>query len=303
MSATEVEIDGHLVRLTNLEKMFYPKAGYTKAHVLEYYRRIAPVLLPHLRDRALTLKRYPDGVDGPFFYEKSCPSHAPDWVETAAVWSKGRGEDIHFCVINELASLMWAVNLADLELHTYLALAREPEKPTTIVFDLDPGPGTDVIDCARVALRLRDALHDAGLPISLAKTSGSKGMQVYAPLNTPATFAQTKPFARGVGEVLERETPKLVTTNMSKMRRKGRVFVDWSQNDAHKTTVCVYSLRAKEEPTVSTPLTWNEVATAAAEGDANMLRFLPDDLDARVAEHGDLFEDVLVKRQRLPAPQ
>ena len=299
MSAVDVVVDGRRVRLTNLDKVFYPKVGFTKAHVLDYYRKVSPALLPHLKGRALTLKRYPDGVEGSFFYEKSCPTHRPDWVRTAPIWSEGRGEDIDFCVIDDLSSLMWAVNLADLELHTYLARAEAPNEPTAMVFDLDPGPGTDLVDCARVGIRLRDLLKSFGLE-SYPKTSGSKGMQVYVPFNVPTTFEQTKPLARAMGEILERETPRSITTNMSKAERKNRVFIDWSQNDDHKTTVCAYSLRAKEEPTVSTPLLWSEVDEAASAKDAGALRFLPEAVLARVESRGDLFDDVLTKRQSVP---
>lgn len=297
--AVEVVIDGKRLKLSNLDKVLYPKAGYTKAHVIEYYRRVSPVLLPHMRGRALTLKRYPDGVEGPFFYEKSCPPHRPEWLRTAPIWSEGRDDYIDFCVIDDLPSLVWAANLADLELHTYLARAAEPMVPTTIVFDLDPGPGTDIIDCAQVGLRLRDALDALSLQ-SFAKTSGSKGLQVYVPFNVPTSFDETKPLARAMGELLEQETPKRVTTNMSKAARPGKVFIDWSQNDDHKTTVCVYSLRAKEAPTVSTPVTWDEVEGALANRDPDALRFLPEQVLARVEERGDLFEGVLALKQSVP---
>ena len=296
----EVEIEGRTLELSNLDKVLWPKAGFTKAHVIDYYSKIAPVLLPHLAGRALTLKRYPNGVEGPFFYEKSCPSHRPDWVRTEGIYSETRGEDIRFCVVDDLATLVWAANLADLELHTYLASAQDPQQPTTMVFDLDPGPGTTIVECAEVALDIRAMLKDLGLE-SFAKSSGSKGMQFYVPLNTPTSFEETKPFARALGEILEREKPDSVTTNMKKSEREGRVFIDWSQNDDHKTTVCVYSLRAKEMPTVSTPLTWDEVAAIARERDPALGRFLPHEVLARVEEHGDLFEPVLTLQQALPA--
>lgn len=295
----EVEIEGHTLQLSNLDKVFWPKARFTKADVIDYYRKVAPALLPHLEGRALTLKRYPDGVDRPFFYEKSCPPHRPDWVRTAGVFSEGRGENIDFCVVDDLATLVWTANLADLELHTYLARAEDPMTPTAMVFDLDPGPGTDVVDCAEVAIVIRDMLKELGLQ-SFAKTSGSKGMQFYVPLNTPASFEDTKPLARALGELVERDQPDKVTTNMKKSEREGRVFIDWSQNDDHKTTVCVYSLRAKEHPTVSTPLLWKEVEALARERDPALARFLPDDVLARVERHGDVFEPVLTLKQSLP---
>lgn len=220
-------------------------------------------------------------------------------MRTQPVWSEGRGEDIEFCVVDDLATLVWAANLADLELHTYLAHAKTPHQPTMLVFDLDPGPGTDVIDCGRVGVRLRDLFAQWGMR-SFPKTSGSKGMQLYVPINAPTTFDETKPFARAMGEILERETPEIVTTNMRKDERKGRVFIDWSQNDDHKTTVCVYSLRAKAQPTVSTPVTWDEVERAVDRDDPERLRFLPRDVLARIEEHGDLFRDVLTLEQPLP---
>lgn len=298
MKAAQVRIEGKTLKLSNLDKVLYPKANFTKAHVIDYYTKIAPVLLPHLADRALTMKRYPDGVEGPFFYEKSCPAYRPDWVTTAGIYSETRGEDINFCVVDHLATLVWAANLADLELHTNLHKVQDPSTPTTMVFDLDPGPGTDVVDCAEVAILIRDMLKDLGLE-SFAKVSGSKGMQFYVPINTPTSFDATKALARTIGEVLERDMPEKVTTNMKKTEREGRIFIDWSQNDDHKTTVCVYSLRAKEQPTISTPLTWKEVERIAR-GDRAAARFLPEDVLARVAKHGDLFEPVLTLEQTLP---
>jgi bifunctional non-homologous end joining protein LigD len=295
---TEVEIEGERVALTNLDKVLYPQAGFTKAHVIDYYRRVAPVLLPHLRDRPVTLKRYPDGVEGPFFYEKQCPPHRPRFVRVATVFSETRGGDLDYCVLDTLPALVWAANLADLELHTFLH-RRDPTRPDGLVFDLDPGPGTDLADCARLGLRLRDLLEGVGL-VSFAKTSGSKGLQVYAPLHVETTYEETKPFARALGEILERETPGSVTTNMKKAERAGRVLVDWSQNDDHKTTVCAYSLRAKAFPTVSTPVTWEEVARCADAGKPDRLRFLVEDVLERVEEQGDLWKATLELEQPLP---
>lgn len=297
--ATRVDVGGHQVRLSNLDKVLYPQAGWTKAHIIDYYTRVSPVLLPHLEGRALTLKRYPDGVEGGHFYEKRCPPHRPDFVRTAPIWSKGKQDYIEFCVVDDLATLVWAANLADLEMHTYLAKAHAPEAPTMLVFDLDPGPGVDILDCCDVALWLRDALDAVHLR-SLVKTSGSKGMQLYVPLNTPASFEDTKPFARAMGEVVERDHEDKVVTNMSKALRKDKVLIDWSQNDAHKTTVCAYSLRAKARPTVSTPLAWAEVEAVAKSRDADALRFEAADALARVETRGDLFSDVLTMAQALP---
>jgi bifunctional non-homologous end joining protein LigD len=295
----EVEVDGRTLSLSNLDKVFYPETGFTKGHVIEYYTRIAPVLLPHLRGRHLTLKRYPNGVRGQFFYEKQCPSHRPDWVHTAAVWSRHNGRNITYCVVEELATLVWLANLADLELHTPLAFATEPKAPTMIAFDLDPGPPATIVECAEVACRLRDAFDHFGLE-AFPKTSGSKGMQLYVPLNTPATYDQTKDFAQGLAQVLERRHRELVVSEMRKDLRPGKVFIDWSQNDEHKTTVSVYSMRARERPTVSTPLSWDEVEDVVRSRDPDDLAFTSDEVLARVAEHGDRFAPVLELRQELP---
>jgi bifunctional non-homologous end joining protein LigD len=296
---SEIEIEGKRLRVSNLDKVLYPKAGFTKADVIDYYIRIAPVLLPHLKNRALTLKRYPNGVEGPFFYEKRCPTHRPPWVKTAAVWSEGNNANIHFCLANDLPTLVWAANLADLELHTYLALGKTPLKPTMVVFDLDPGPPATIVECCQVALWFREIFTKWKLEC-YAKTSGSKGMQLYIPLNTPTTFDKTKPFAHALAERLEREHPKLVVSRMAKDLRKGKVFVDWSQNDNSKTTVCVYSLRAKERPTVSTPVTWDEVQTCLASKNPTQLVFETEATLKRVEKDGDLFAPVLTQKQKLP---
>jgi len=295
---TSITINGRTLSLSNLEKVLYPKAGFTKAQVIDYYARVAKVLLPHLKDRALTLKRYPDGVEGEFFYEKRCPSFRPPWVKTAPIWSSRQRERISFCLANDLPSLIWAANLADLELHTSLARYQHPERPTVLVFDLDPGDGVDVVDCAQVALWLREFLANQRLKC-FAKTSGSKGLQVYAPLNTPVTFEQTKDFARGAAEWLAAAHPDRIVHRIEKRLRKGKVFIDWSQNDDHKTTVSVYSLRAKERPTVSTPLKWEEVESALAKAPAG-LSFESDEVLKRVEKLGDLFEPVLLMKQKLP---
>jgi bifunctional non-homologous end joining protein LigD len=294
----EVSIDERRLSLSNLDKLLYPQAGFTKGHVIDYYTRIAPVLLPHLRDRPLTLKRYPDGVEKGHFYEKRCPSHRPEWVRTAPVWS-GRNEgDIDYCVADDLATLVWLANLADLEMHTPLARASDIETPTLVAFDLDPGPPATVVDCARVALDLREAFEHLGLQ-ALPKTSGSKGMQVYVPLNTPGvTWEDTKTFALHLAQLLERRARDRVVSDMKKSLRAGKVFVDWSQNDRHKTTVNAYSLRGMERPMVSTPLAWEEVEAMAEEGEP--LAFTAPEVLERVAEHGDLFAPVQTLRQELP---
>lgn len=297
---TELRIQGRTLKLSNLDKVLYPKARFTKAQVIDYYARVSPVLLPHLKDRPLTLKRYPDGVEKEFFYEKRCPSFRPPWVRIAPVWTASRREKIPFCLANDLPSLIWAANLADLELHTSLALYRHPDRPTTMVFDLDPGTGAGLLECAEVALWLRELFGKRKLKC-FAKTSGSKGLQVYVPLNTAVTFPRTKMFARAVAEWLSREHPDNVLARMEKRLRTGKVFVDWSQNDRHKTTVCAYSLRAKERPTVSTPLKWKEVEEALTAGAPERLSFETDAVLKRVAKYGDLFEEVLELKQTLSA--
>ncbi len=296
---TTVEVGGRRIVLRNLDKVFYPEAGFTKGDVVDYYARIAPAVLPHLRDRPLTLKRYPEGVEGAFFYEKRCPSHRPAWLRTAPIWSEGNREDIRYCVVDDLPALVWAASIGDLELHTPLALAGDFERPTALAFDLDPGPPADLLACCDVALLLRRLMDRLGLE-SFPKTSGSKGLQVYVPLGVRATYDTTKAFAHAVARLLEKAHPALVVERMSKSLRGGKVFVDWSQNDRNKTTVCAYSLRARPRPTVSTPLRWPEVERAARTRRADGLVFEARDVLARVARHGDLFAPVLSLHQRLP---
>jgi len=295
----ELVVDDRKLQVSNLDKVLYPKAGFTKAQVIDYYIRIAPVLLPHLRDRPLTMKRYPDGVEGEFFYEKNCPSHRPKWVQTAKVWSEGNQRTMQYCLANDLPTLVWAANLADLELHTSLSRKNNIERPTMMVFDLDPGAPADIVQCCQVGIWLRDLITTIKLKC-WAKTSGSKGLQVYVPLNTPLTYDDTKGASRSLAQYLEHEHPDLVTSNMSKAVRKNKVFVDWSQNDEHKTTICVYSLRAKEEPTVSTPVTWNEVENCLKKKNARLLRFRSNQVLARIEKHRDLFEPVENLKQKLP---
>jgi len=295
----QLVVEGRKLSVSNLEKILYPKVRFTKGQVIDYFIRVAPVLLPHLKDRPLTMKRYPDGVEGEFFYEKNCPSHRPQWVKTAKVWSEGNQRLMHYCLANDLPTLVWAANLADLELHTSLSHKDKIERPTMTVFDLDPGPPADIVQCCQVGIWLRDLLAKMKLK-SFAKTSGSKGLQVYVPLNTPVTYDDTKGLSRSLAQHLESEHPDLVTSNMSKAVRKGKVFVDWSQNDEHKTTICVYSLRAKEEPTVSTPVTWNEVENCLKKKNAELLKFRSDQVLARMEKLGDLFEPVENLKQKPP---
>lgn len=293
-----VEIEGRELKLSNLQKVMYPAVGFTKGQVIDYYVRIAPVLLPHLRDRALTMKRYPDGVGGMHFYEKSCPSHRPKWVQTAAVWSPGRGANINFCLVQDLPTLVWAANLADLELHTSLARAQDVMRPTVLVFDLDPGPPADIVLCCKVGMALKKLFADMGLEC-FAKTSGSKGLQVYVPLNTPVNYDQTKAMAHAIAKWLEEQQPGEIVSDMKKALRVGKVLVDWSQNDDHKTTVCVYSLRAKDRPTVSTPVTWSEVAKCLKSKNPGELVFDSEAVLKRVEKQGDLFVPVLKLKQKL----
>ena len=295
----ELIVEGKKLPVSNLNKVLYPKVGFTKGQVIDYYIRIAPVLLPHLRDRPLTMKRYPNGVEAPFFYEKNCPTHRPNWVKTTKVWSEGNNRAMDYCLAQDLPTLVWAANLADLELHTSLARKKDVARPTMMVFDLDPGAPADIVQCCQVGLWLRDLLAKMKLK-SFAKTSGSKGLQVYVPLNTPATFDQTKALSRALAEFLEHEHPQLVVSKMAKALRKGKIFVDWSQNDEHKTTVCVYSLRAKDEPTVSTPVKWDEVENCLKKKKADLLKFRCDKTLARVAKFGDLYAPVDTLKQKLP---
>jgi bifunctional non-homologous end joining protein LigD len=294
---TAVEVDGRRLSLTNLDKIFYPKAGFSKADLIHYYVQIAPYLLPHLNNRAITMKRYPDGVDGEYFYEKEAPTHRPDWVQTTKV-AKGSGDSINYCMINDLPSLVWIANLADLELHTFLHQAPDDDRPTMMAFDLDPGPPADIVLCCRVALHLKAIFDELELQC-FAKTSGSKGLQIYMPLNTTTTYVKTKTFSRTLAERLEEEHPDEVVSNMKKSARQGKVFIDWSQNDDHKTTVSVYSLRAKDQPTVSTPVFWEEVAQSAK--NKRPLSFNSDEVLARAEKHGDLFAPVLSLKQKLPS--
>jgi bifunctional non-homologous end joining protein LigD len=298
-SATvEVKVGGKTLRLSNLDKVLYPEAGFTKGQVIDYYSRIATVLLPHLKNHPLTLKRYPNGVDDKFFYEKQSPSHRPDWVKTVAV--PARGKTIDFTLANDLPTLVWLANLADIELHTSLSLAKDIQCPTTLAFDLDPGPPATIVECSQVALWLREIFTELRLE-SFPKTSGSKGMQIYVPLNNPkATYDFTKPFAKALAELLEKQHPKQVVSSMKKELRPKKVLIDWSQNDEHKTTVSVYSLRAKARPTVSTPLSWDEVEAILDSGDPDTAVYDSDDALARVDEHGDLFEPVAKLKQKLP---
>jgi bifunctional non-homologous end joining protein LigD len=297
----QVEVDGRELKLTNLDKVLYPEAGFTKGEVVDYYAKVGPTMVPHLNGRAVTLRRFPEGVDDldSAFFEKRCPKHRPKWVKTAKVRAGPHAGDIDFCVCDSLPTLVWMAQLAALELHPSLSKSRAPNRPTVLAFDLDPGPPADIVDCCHVAVRLRDLFGHFGLR-SFAKTSGSKGMQVYLPLNVKTTYEETKPFAKAIAQLLEKQTPDKVVSKMKKVEREGKVFVDWSQNHRSKTTIAVYSLRARERPTVSTPITWEEVERAAESGDGSKLVFEASDVLERIEEKGDLFAPVLELEQELP---
>jgi len=296
---TIVEVEDRKLKLSNLDKVLYPAAGFTKGQVIDYYVHIAPALIPHLAGRPLTMKRYPEGVDHEYFFEKNAPMHRPEWVKTAPVWSESNKRTINFILANDLATLVWIANLASLELHPSLALASDIETPTMIVFDLDPGPPANIVQCAQVAMWVRAIFDHFGLQ-SFPKTSGSKGMQIYIPLNTKTSYDETKPFAHAIARLLEQEHPELVVSEMKKAVRNNKVFVDWSQNDQHKTTIAVYSLRAREQPTVSTPVTWEEVEQTLKKKDAQRLVFEASDVLKRVEKMGDLYAPLLTLKQKLP---
>jgi bifunctional non-homologous end joining protein LigD len=299
----EALVSGRGLTIRHLDRVVYPRTGTTKGELLDHYVRIADVMLPHLRDRLLHMHRYPEGVEGPRFWQKACPEHRPDWLPTAPVWSRDQQADIHYCTVNELAALLWAVNLGSIELHTSLHRRDDDlHRPTTLTFDLDPGEGVGMLECCEVVLRVRDIFAGVGLR-SFAKTSGSKGLQVYVPVNTEeVAYPQTKPLAKAIAELLERAAPDAVVSRMAKPLRTGKVVVDWTQNTEPNSTVCAYSVRAKQRPTVSSPVGWDEVEAAVDAVDADALVFEMDDVPERVADRGDLFEPVLTLQQELRAP-
>jgi bifunctional non-homologous end joining protein LigD len=301
-SSRQVEVDGRELKLTNLDKVLYPEVGFTKGEMVDYYAKVADAMVPHLKGRAVTLRRFPEGVDDldSAFFEKRCPKHRPRWVKTTNVRAGPNAGNIDFCVCDGRPTLVWMAQLAAVELHPSLSLGRAPTRPTVLAFDLDPGPPADVVDCCRVALRLRELFAHFDVQ-SFAKTSGSKGMQVYVPLNSKkVNYETTKPFAKAIAQLLEKQTPALVVSKMKKVERGGKVFVDWSQNHRSKTTIAVYSLRAREQPTVSTPVGWDEVEAAADGGDGSGLVFEAGAVLERIERHGDLFAPVLELEQELP---
>jgi bifunctional non-homologous end joining protein LigD len=298
----QVEVEGKELRLTNLDKVLYPDTGFTKGEMVDYYARVAPAIVPHLSGRAVTLRRFPEGVEDldAAFFEKRCPKHRPKWVKTAKVPAGPRAGTIEFCVCDSLPTLIWMAQLAAIELHPSLSLSRAPKRPTALVYDLDPGPPADVVDCSRVALRLRDLLAQLDLE-SFAKTSGSKGMQLYVPLNSKTSYEQTRPFGQALAQIVAKQDPENVLAKMGKKTdRSGKVLIDWYQNNERKTTIAVYSLRARERPTCSTPITWEEVEQAADSGDGSHLVFETEDVLRRIEKHGDLFAPVLELEQELP---
>jgi bifunctional non-homologous end joining protein LigD len=298
----QVEVEGKELRLSNLDKLLYPKSGFTKGEMVDYYARVAPAIVPHLSGRAVTLRRFPEGVEDldAAFFEKRCPKHRPKWVKTAKVQAGPRAGVIEFCVCDSLPTLIWMAQLAAIELHPSLSRSRAPKRPTVVAFDLDPGPPADIVDCSRVALRLRELLTQLELEC-FAKTSGSKGMQLYVPLNTKTSYEETRPFAQAIAQIVAKQDPENILAKMGKKTdRSGKVLIDWYQNNERKTTISVYSLRARERPTCSTPIAWDEIEAAARSGDGSSLVFEAEDVLRRIDEHGDLFAPVLELEQELP---
>ncbi len=301
-TSQQVEVNGRELKLTNLDKVLYPAAGFSKGEVVDYYAKVAPAIVPHLAGRAVTLRRFPEGVDDTdaAFFEKRCPKHRPEWVQTTRVLAGPHAGYIDYCVCEDRATLVWMAQLAAIELHPSLSLGRKHEQPTVLAFDLDPGPPAEVLACGRVALRLRELMGHVGLE-SFVKTSGSKGLQVYVPLNTKTSYEETRPFAQAIAQLLAKQSPDEVIAKMGKKTlREGKVFIDWYQNNERKTTIAVYSLRARERPTVSTPVTWEELERAVERDDAGSLVFEAGEVLKRVERHGDLFAPALELKQELP---
>ncbi|HET6405992.1 MAG TPA: non-homologous end-joining DNA ligase [Candidatus Thermoplasmatota archaeon] len=299
-SAVHVEVQGRALKLTSLDRVVYPKVGFTKRDVLAYYSEVAPAILPHLKGHAVEVRRYPGTVDEPGFWQRDLPEKRPPWVQVAPVYAETRKGEIPYPHIVDEPTLLWCANQNMLEFHVFLAPFAEPARPRSVVFDLDPGAGRDIVDCADIALVLRDTLEGEGLRV-FPKTSGGKGLQLFVPLNSPdTTYARTKAFARELAEAFEHLKPDLVTARMAKAARKGKVLIDWGQNERNHLMVAPYSLRARDEPTVSAPVTWDEVERLADERDPSLLRFTAWEALERVEERGDLFADVLTLQQRLP---
>ncbi|MCA1695698.1 MAG: non-homologous end-joining DNA ligase [Actinobacteria bacterium] len=298
-SKASIKIGSRQLTLSNPDKVYWPVTGFSKGEMVAYYRAVAEVMVPHLKNRAVTLKRYPDGVDGFSFFEKNCPKHRPEWVRTVDVDRKKDGKTIHYCVGWDEATLVWMANLGSIELHISLSRASALMRPTAMVYDLDPGAPATIVECSELALEMRKRFVDLGLEM-FPKTSGSKGLHLYVPLNTATTFEKTSAIAHAVALQLEQEMPDLVVSTQKKTERGGKVLIDWSQNGPHKTTISVYSMRAKELPTCSTPVTWREVSACAKKADPELLRFTAADVIKRIKSKGDLFEPVLSLKQKLP---
>jgi len=295
----ELTIEGKTLKLSNLDKLFFPAAEFTKGQLIDYYIRISSYLLPHLKNRPVTLIRYPDGVGGKFFYEKDAPKYTPEWVKTFPVPRRNGGTDIRYILVNDLATLVWCVNLGTIEFHSFLHRAPAITRPTAIVFDLDPGEGTNILDCVKVAFLLREILDGLKLQ-ACPKVSGSKGVQIYVPLNTAITYEKTRAFARTVAQALEQQHPQLIISEMAKSARTKKVFIDWSQNSDFKTTASVFSMRAKREyPFISAPVKWGELEEALEHKDASSLDFGPAAAIERCEKLGDLFAPVLTMKQKL----
>ena len=290
-----VSVDDRVLSLGNLDKVLYPETGTTKGEVLAYYQAIAPVLLPHLSGRCITFRRYPDGVGGVSFFEKRCPDHRPDWVDVA-IGPGDRKSPIQYCVIDDLPTLVWAANLAALELHAPMAQRGHLDRPDMVVFDLDPGAPAGMTECAEVALGLKSVFDQVDLQ-AFPKTSGSRGLHLYVPVHGPLTHDDAADFALAVARLMDTLMPGRTLTTMAKVERKGKIFIDWSQNAFPKTTIAAYSLRARSRPTVSTPVSWDEVEQAAGGAD---LCFTHDVVLHRVEQNGDLFEPTTTLRQQLP---
>jgi bifunctional non-homologous end joining protein LigD len=294
-------LDASEVKFSNLDKPLFPEVGFTKGEMIRYYVEVAPFILPHLKDRPVTLIRFPDGVRGESFYEKNAPRFAPAWIKTFAVPRQHHEGTINYILINDARTLAWCANLASIELHPFLHRARSLDTPTHVAFDLDPGEGTDILTCAEAAFLVKEVLDGLELQ-SFPKVSGSKGVQIYVPLNGRATYEVTQSFAKAVAELLEQKHAKKIVSNMAKALRKNRVLIDWSQNSRAKTTVCVYSMRGKREaPFISMPVTWKELQSAIKTKDPAKLSFTPEAALKRLAKIGDLFAPVLTLKQRLPA--
>lgn len=294
---TTIDVGRTSLRASNLHKVLYPEHEFTKLDLLRSYAQLAPAVIAHAKARPLTLKRYPDGVDAEFFFQKRAPKHRPDWVD---VTEPIGDQQVDYPLLQDVRTLLWVANLGSIELHVLLAKHTAVQRPTSLVYDLDPGEGAGIVECCVVAELVRELFADFGLD-AYAKTSGSKGVQVYVPLNTPGvTYERTKPLSKAIAELLARDHPDLIVSKQLKTLRRGKVLIDWSQNDPSKTTVCAYSLRAREQPRVSTPVTWDEITETAAGNDQEALRFETADVVARLAQQGDLFEPVLKQRQALP---